>query len=574
MLLRVEQSMIALTAQVVGVKPYPASLERVRAMGLDESTSASDLATIVESDPAFAAILLRLSNAAALGTVHRCTSIRHAIALLGASRVVELAIAVASVQLVEKASAESETLLAHSLLTATLAREIAPQFGVSPHELYATAILHDVGKILFLQSGDARYPELLARFGNEADAIYTHEITRYGFDHALLGAHVLRKWGIFEPLPTLVELHHDVARAEREAPELMPRLAALRIANILAHSLGNDDETECFGRLLGEPSLASTGLRGELFIESWPRLRALATDHAAERANLYQAAHGEELRSASELPAQNGVDEPASVDERSSDPEPLVTRETRDEDDEPEAGTSEADESATEPEEATSANLTDEAHLSDSGGRPADDLFADVATAELQVLPEIGSLGELEATESDSLAERERPDQPAGRGAAEVEPNDEGDPGDERHVGLLPAEDLVPAERAAESQLLDRSLAAADPAEPTTWPDADPAEPTTSPDANPVEPRKSPDANLTEATSAATPKSEPTDATEPAEPPNPSRWIALIGGALPPLMALAWLGLSLARGLSPIPPVVMLVVTVGVWFGLLFMLRR
>ena len=73
----------------------------------------------------------------------------------------------------------------------------------------------------------------------------SHHITEQnalGFDHAVLGGHILTDWKIPEPIPRLVAWHHQTKRAYEDA-SLAPMIAILRIADQLEPILRTEPET-------------------------------------------------------------------------------------------------------------------------------------------------------------------------------------------------------------------------------------------------------------------------------------------------------------------------------------------
>jgi hypothetical protein len=62
----------------------------------------------------------------------------------------------------------------------------------------------------------------------------------FGFDHAVLGAHVLKAWNIPEPVPRVIAWHHSPARALQDTV-LAGMVETLRLADMLAYLLPMDD---------------------------------------------------------------------------------------------------------------------------------------------------------------------------------------------------------------------------------------------------------------------------------------------------------------------------------------------
>ena len=273
----VTRDLKVLASALTGVRPFPAVVEQVRALARDPSTALSDMGRLVEQDVGIATNLLRVANAPASGLTQRCTSVRHAVSLLGTTRVAEVAAAAAALAFVEESTEAHPALAAHALGVAGVAQMLAPIIGLSPDEAFTMGLLHDVGAILVLQSGDPFYDGLIedAPLGDEPDV--DDEIALMGFDHGSLGGEVLRQWRLPAPLPEVVALHHRWEAALDAGGAVAAMVALLRSAEKIASALERvidprlDDIQVLFDQ---EPALGHIGLSREELFRLWPAMRA------------------------------------------------------------------------------------------------------------------------------------------------------------------------------------------------------------------------------------------------------------------------------------------------------------
>jgi HD-like signal output (HDOD) protein len=273
---RAGTSVPALLSQLTGVKPYPAVVQKIRTAAYSPTATVADVAAVVESDIAFAARMLRLVNSASVGLSSRCTTVKHAVALLGVSKVAEVAAAAAALSMVQEDSPETRGILGRSLGAATIARDLAPYAGVGADDAFTAALLHDVGELLLLQSKDAAFREIFAQSPDPSDERCAVEREKLGLDHALLGASVLSTWHIPAPIPEVILRHHSWTSALKRGGEVAKFVALLRVSDLLAVRTCARAEPieEDLAALRGEPGVQFLGLTCEDLVRMWPQLRA------------------------------------------------------------------------------------------------------------------------------------------------------------------------------------------------------------------------------------------------------------------------------------------------------------
>jgi putative nucleotidyltransferase with HDIG domain len=244
----------------------------------------SEIACVVELDVGVATDLLRIANAPTSALAQKCTSIRHAASLLGLRRVCQLVESAAALAFVEKAASEFPELAARVLAVAGVARMLAHITGVSPDDVFTAALLHDVGVLLLVQSEDPFYDGLMDHDAIGEEPSVEDEVRLMGFDHAALGAAVVRNWNLPEPLPQVVALHHDWEGALEAGGAVCAMVALLRVADRLVPALRAFDRPtldDLKALADAEPAFAHLGLTREELFRSWEGLR-----NAADRASL------------------------------------------------------------------------------------------------------------------------------------------------------------------------------------------------------------------------------------------------------------------------------------------------
>jgi putative nucleotidyltransferase with HDIG domain len=228
------RSLAAAVAKAHGVRAS-VSARRLLEILSNPDVTLGELSRAIEVDSSLAARVLRVVNSSAYGLRVRVRKISVAVTLLGLKRLNEIATAAAVLDWFEHDSQRAPEIFRHSSATASLARHIATRAGLPPEEMYTCGLLHDYGKLIMLQAGGESYAPLVGSGSGDDDEVCARERAIHGYDHAILGARMLAEWNLPEPLPSVISLHHQAARAWRVGGAVALMVAALRLAERLAH---------------------------------------------------------------------------------------------------------------------------------------------------------------------------------------------------------------------------------------------------------------------------------------------------------------------------------------------------
>jgi HD-like signal output (HDOD) protein len=270
------QSMAARMGRIVGAKPFPAAAQRLSQITEDPNCQMDDVVAVLESDPALAARLLRLVNSVGYSLRTACTSVRHAAALVGTEKLNQVASTAAILDMYESGGERAKELLEHATVVGALCRYLAFHFGLPPDELFTCGFLHDIGKLMLLDTEGAEYLELLGSELADFDTTFVEERKRYGFDHALLGGHVLAAWNIPHPVPKVVAWHHHVTRAYAESTEISQMVSTLRLADAMSFALMKPDTEVQIETLARMEAASYMDISEGQLAAMWEEVRGLA----------------------------------------------------------------------------------------------------------------------------------------------------------------------------------------------------------------------------------------------------------------------------------------------------------
>lgn len=182
-----------------------------------KNVSVQQVASILRSDPAISAKLLRLVNSPYFGIPGGVADLERAIPFVGFNTLYQL---VLSISVLEALGAkggpfDARSLWVHSLTVATAARELATEIRFSDAGACFTAgLLHDMGKIALAKVEPAKLCEAFELMRTEAITIADAE-RRIGLaPHDKVGHRLARTWKFPATLTTPIEQHHGIHRVE------------------------------------------------------------------------------------------------------------------------------------------------------------------------------------------------------------------------------------------------------------------------------------------------------------------------------------------------------------------------
>ncbi len=276
--LRAARGLATQLAAFDGVRPFSAVVQRLVEQVSSPNFDLGEICKLIELDPALASQILRVANSAAYRAFGPCNSVTQAVVRIGAINVSALAMAMSAMASFRDLGGVGRKIRDHSAGTAVVARELAVSLdraALGP-KVFLAGLLHDVGKLLVIQTGDTVYADLAAR-ELVPSSLHLKELSIWGFDHAMLGAHVLRSWNIPAPIPQLIAWHHQPKGGHGSATGLAQALDLLRLADVVDWLLGQGcpADSPWVARLAASPDGLRAGLCADTLPSLWNDLRAI-----------------------------------------------------------------------------------------------------------------------------------------------------------------------------------------------------------------------------------------------------------------------------------------------------------
>lgn len=197
-----------------------------------QSATPADLAEAVEADAALAISVMRAANNGA-GPSGRTGGVRDAVEELRVDGVRELAANIDTYDFLEHPGMwadRHERFRRHAVAVRNATERIGEVARLPQRdELAVAALLHDVGKLVL---AELYGPEQTERRGETPDDRVRRERRDLGIDHALVGAVLIRRWGLRGAAASAVERHHS--------PDAGGHAAAIRLGDLIVHHAEGD----------------------------------------------------------------------------------------------------------------------------------------------------------------------------------------------------------------------------------------------------------------------------------------------------------------------------------------------
>ncbi|MCG8528472.1 MAG: HDOD domain-containing protein [Opitutales bacterium] len=194
--------------------PAPRVLPKLLKLLNHIDTSAQEIVDLIQLDASLTAKLIGISNSAYYGAGGTISGLDEAVNRLGFQeiyRTVNLICAKSFVgQSVAVYEIDSEERWLSSVTTAIVMETICSKIRMGdPATGYTIGLLHDIGKIAINQLFAEEYAEVLSKVEDDHMSLSDAEQEAFGFDHAEVGAVLLRKWDFPEEISLPIEFQFD-----------------------------------------------------------------------------------------------------------------------------------------------------------------------------------------------------------------------------------------------------------------------------------------------------------------------------------------------------------------------------
>jgi HD-like signal output (HDOD) protein len=223
---------------------------RVKRAAEDPASTAGTLSRIIETDPALAARLIRMTNSALYAGLSEIRDLDHAVGRLGTAMVVAVVLGAAGREMFHSDDPMLRGLLdgawKRSLHAAAVSRTLASHVEEAPEEAFLAGLLHAVGEPILID-----LVESLCRAGQMERPAAAELQAAIRALAPVAGSRLLAEWGIPEFIVASVAWQDDPPRSpDRWRPSVyMVALAAAIGAAVVEGRASESDEAERLAEL-------------------------------------------------------------------------------------------------------------------------------------------------------------------------------------------------------------------------------------------------------------------------------------------------------------------------------------
>ncbi len=208
----------ALAAAVnhLALPSLPEIVVKIQMLLQDPSAGPAEIGGAVAEDPTLAAKVLRVANSAYYSLREPVLTCDQAAVVIGVSLLKNIALQVSVMQRYQELNKHDdfdlERVWAHAMAVAQYSRDLATisrhTGGLAPDEFYTCGLLHDIGKVVLLDSYGEQYLDVLRHARRSGQALHLSEEVVLGFTHVEVGALLAQKWRLPERVAAAIEFHH------------------------------------------------------------------------------------------------------------------------------------------------------------------------------------------------------------------------------------------------------------------------------------------------------------------------------------------------------------------------------
>jgi len=200
----------------------------------DPLHSREQIAEIIAYDPALSARVLRIANSSYYSFPRKIETVSSAVGLIGELELRNLVLAttvIGSMNTLSYQGVDIDEFWFHSLRCGIVARLLARSVGdCDPEILFLAGILHDLGILVIYQQEATLASAVKRQIVDQHQLRDQAERELMGFDHAEVGALLIKAWGLSDELSELARCHHRYQLAQSNQTEAL----VLALANLLA----------------------------------------------------------------------------------------------------------------------------------------------------------------------------------------------------------------------------------------------------------------------------------------------------------------------------------------------------
>ncbi len=194
----------------INLPSLPAVALKIINASKDPDISLHEVASIISSDPAISAKLLKIANSPLYSQRRTLNNLREALTLLGFNASLTIALSFSLLQSLGGQNVNHENYWKRSIVSASIARILGARLGISKLEdLFLASLLQDIGVLVIQCITNSPYPLNSEKSFTHIERIVL-ENKILGVDHSVVGAWLLQSWQLPDYLISSILYSHSL----------------------------------------------------------------------------------------------------------------------------------------------------------------------------------------------------------------------------------------------------------------------------------------------------------------------------------------------------------------------------
>jgi len=230
-----------LRALDIEIPTQPEVLVKLSLLMADEDIDLQAVSSLVETDMALAAAVLKAVNSSLYGLRGRVQTVHQALTYLGMREVAAITFEM-GLRAAFPPAVELEPVWSRAAKRGLLMGRMGQMLGVDPWAAHSAGLFEECGKAVLYRHAPGHYPAMLRAAGSDKELVQL-EHTAFGVSHDALGAALCESWGL-APAAVASVRHHVEIQAALTMPESLARRSVAAISTVAWALLNHPDQLD------------------------------------------------------------------------------------------------------------------------------------------------------------------------------------------------------------------------------------------------------------------------------------------------------------------------------------------
>jgi len=243
----------------IDIPSKPDTLVRLSLLMAEEDVNLAAIGSLVETDMALAASVMKAVNSSLYGLKGRVQSVQQAVTYLGTREIAGITFEM-GLRAAFPPAPELDPIWARATQRGVLMGRLAQSLGLDAWGSHSAGLFEECGKAVLFRHAPDHYRAMLRAATTDAELCQL-EHTGFGVSHDALGAALCESWGL-GPVAVVSVRHHVPAQATCDLLAVPPARRSVLALSVLVHAMVNQPATldAVAARLAPQAELDATSL--------------------------------------------------------------------------------------------------------------------------------------------------------------------------------------------------------------------------------------------------------------------------------------------------------------------------